>query len=802
MICLNNIRQRLSNTARLPVAYVLFVLSACALTAQTNTEYLYKIENTADGSVALRGTMQANGLIGVALAADSTYQMSCVSRETLRWGVVTFYTQEVGSRFRIPPIGCYLDASGDADSDGLGNEAEAIVGTDPLDADSDDDGIPDGAEVRNRTDPLDGKPAAVGIVAAADTPGDAVDVVAADGLAAVADSQSGVTFYNTANAYNPVRLAQVDTPGTAQAVAFGTSVLAVADGAAGLAVIDVSDPGTAGILHQISLGASATSVATNGTLAYVGLGNGSVARVDLPTGTLLERKPISTSAIQDLVLGHEALYVLTAGTLYTVDLADGRLGAVVAIASSGTEIAGARQRLGLGEGRLYVTHSRGVNVYSVADPKRPTLVRENSTAQIGWRQLVPNGTNFGLAVTGANTSDADLSVYSLADNGTVTFQTTVITPGVASAVAIYNGLAYVADGQSGLQIVNYLAYDNKKQPPAIALSGSFPLAPVARVEEGKLARLSAAVADDVQVRNVEFLIDGQVAARDGGYPFEYRFNTPVLSNERQSFTIQARAYDTGGNRAESPVYTVEIVPDATPPRVLAVFPTGRIQFDALNTILISFNELIDIASLSAHVRLNSAGPDELFGTADDIEAIPFAVAWRDTGNTAVLQLAEPLVPTDYKLEIGSDLLDLAGNPLGSRFIYSFFQAPRPPNDAFVNATLLHDNAGVFYGTITGATREAGEPLHDSLVARNSVWYKLTPATDGLLEFGLNGEGFELGAVVYSGNTIDRLTQVNGEDMAPSYYPLKAGATYWIALFGKGAVPPEANLAVWYFIANL
>ena len=50
------------------------------------------------------------------------------------------------------------------------------------------------------------------------------------------------------------------------------------------------------------------------------------------------------------------------------------------------------------------------------------------------------------------------------------FLTTLQTPGIAHAVALYNGLAYVADGEAGLQVVNYLAYDTGRIPPIISLA--------------------------------------------------------------------------------------------------------------------------------------------------------------------------------------------------------------------------------------------------------------------------------------------------------------------------------------------
>src|SRR6185369_7778565 len=72
---------------------------------------------------------------------------------------------------------------------------------------------------------------------------------------------------------------------------------------------------------------------------------------------------------------------------------------------------------------------------------------------------------------------------------TTSFITTLQTPGVARAVSIYNGLAYVADSTS-LQVMNYLAFDTGTNPPTISLTASFPLSP-AQAEEGKITRVTA-----------------------------------------------------------------------------------------------------------------------------------------------------------------------------------------------------------------------------------------------------------------------------------------------------------------------
>ena len=60
----------------------------------------------------------------------------------------------------------------------------------------------------------------------------------------------------------------------------------------------------------------------------------------------------------------------------------------------------------------------------------------------------------------------------------------------------------------------YLPYDANGVPPRISLSTSFA---TNGVEEGKWVRLTANVADDVQVRNVEFYVDVQLI--DGNFSF-------------------------------------------------------------------------------------------------------------------------------------------------------------------------------------------------------------------------------------------------------------------------------------------
>ncbi|HEV2851265.1 MAG TPA: SdrD B-like domain-containing protein [Thermoanaerobaculia bacterium] len=629
------------------------------------------------GQLVLRGSTGPSGQYVLFIPRDGVLQyVSFYDSRTKSYGVLTPHVRP-NVQYDLPHLSLGpIDTSfTDFDHDGLPDLVEFVYGTDPADQDSDGDGVFDGPEVDQGTNPLDGRPTQTGIIATADTPGTAVDVCAINDVAVVADTSAGVSVFNVFNGMEPTIVAQVDTPGAAQAVACAGSLVALADGAAGLAVIDVSDPPAAKILYQVPLDGSATAVAVAGNVAYVGLATGQIAVVDLLSGALLDQVFIG-NAIQDVVINGDTLYVLTVGSLYALPLFDGDLRISGSASSPGSIGAGGRRfRLFAGGGIAYSVHTSGYNTFSLADPARPTLIAAGSTSQAGWKQIVANGSGLGVAAVGNNsTPDGphDVSLYDVRDpRATNAFLTQFETPGLAAAVSIYNGLAYVADSESGLQVINYLPYDALRVPPTIALSTNF--AP-GIAEEGKVMRLTATVGDDVQVRNVEFYVDGVKVATDGNFPFEYRFVTPLRSVQ-PSLTLRARASDTGGNTTWSEELLIVLTADATAPRVVAVTPRSGVSVEEGTALAVSatFSEPIDSATLSASsFQLYSAGPDGITGTADDQPVIPRGVvSYRSETNTAFLTYKSPLPIGLYRAEIGGAVADLAGNTLGSSFLWTF-----------------------------------------------------------------------------------------------------------------------------------
>ncbi len=599
--------------------------------------------------------------------------------------IPTRFTDGTLPRFYLGP----LDSFRDSDGDGLKDLVEEILGTDNSLLDSDSDGIPDGVEIEQGTDPLDGRPVVTGVIGSADTPGTAVDVCAINNLAIVADGAAGVTVFNVAAGQNPLRIAQVDTPGNAQRVACSGDLVAIADGIAGLAIVDISDPPAARIRYQVDLGGSAQAVTAAGGIAYVGLDSGVVIAVDLGSGTILQQS-FAGNAVVDLALGGDYLYALTTTGLRTFSLRDGDLSGVGPVLTFGS----GHRRLTVGQGYAHAVQLNGVNTLSLANPAAPVLVTAANSTQRDWRQLIPNGS--GLAVTADDATFGlegpnDVSIYDLRDPSVTDadFITRFSTPGNAFALSIYNGLAYVADGEAGLQVVNYLPYDNRGSNPAVALAASFSLVSSTNgtAEEGKQVRITASATDDVQVRNVEFYIDGQLAVIDGNFPFEHRFVTPVRAGGRTNFTIRAKATDTGGNVAWTPEAVIVLVPDATPPRVSRVTPRDHAitRPNSVGAVFVRFSEPVQADKVSARLKVLAAGPDGALGTADD-QLVVGDFDYREDLNLATVTFATPLPTNSYLITLDAGVSDRAGNATTNRFTSSF----RVFEDSLASGSLVVD----------------------------------------------------------------------------------------------------------------
>jgi hypothetical protein len=485
-----------------------------------------------------------------------------------------------------------------------------------------------------------------------------------------------VVVFNVEQSDSPTRIAQVPTPGDARAVSIAGTFLAVADGNAGLTIIDIADPPAARIRYTVPMPAQARAVATLGNFAFVGLANGMVVVVDMFTGEELARRTNLTGwgAVHDLGVSGSLLYVLQVNRLSVFDIFDGEIEHVTGVAAPGGVGAGQRRwRLFLGRDFAYANVYNGFNIFDLSNPRAPTRVGTFNNAQAGWKQIVTNGDGIGIAAVSPNsTNDGPHHVSYFTVGGTpaeTVFVTEYPTLGLAAAVTLYNGLAYVADSAQGLQVINYLAFDNRGVPPTISMTVD---APGGEVEEGKVLVIEVEASDDVQVRNVTFLVDGEPVYSDGNYPYGFNLIAPLIAESLGGqFVLQARAVDTGGNIAVTEPVLLTLVPDNTPPRVRAFSPRSGALVGVIDSVSAVFNEPMNTATLGqGSVFLREAGADGLLGTADDVN-VPVNLTYAEETMRILLDPGGDLPPGLYQAVIQAPAADLAGNPMERAFASSF-----------------------------------------------------------------------------------------------------------------------------------
>jgi uncharacterized repeat protein (TIGR01451 family) len=642
----------------------------------------------------------------------------------------------------------------DSDNDGLSDLAESIVGTDPHNPDTDGKGIGDAEEVLEGLFPLNGRQFTTGVIAAINIQGQAVDICAVNNVAMVAAEGGGLIVFNVFSGTNPVILAQVATPAPAVSVACAGNLAAVATGA-GLSIVDLTDPPAAKIVHQVALPAGAQRVAAAGGLAYVASGT-QVVLVDLTSGTVLDTLSYSQNPIHDFSVAGDFVYLLTATggvegshTIYKVpiDVTLDPPAATLRISGQDHPTFG-RMHIFAGGGLIYVgsaddnasNQAPGVeiirddgNVLTLIGPPSPITAFD----------VAVNGSGLAL-FTGADpglTGSAKVGVLDVRDpTVTSSFLTAYGLPGPAQEIAIYDATGYVADGGGGLQVINYQPYDTQGVPPTISLSTNFS---PGVASEGALMRVTANVQDDVQVRNVEFFVDGVRVLNNGTFPFELRFTTPLIA-QQPSLALHACAWDTGGNHTCTPETTITLVPDASPPRVTAAAPAGNVAGNPITAVAATFNKLIDPATLTAaSFQLISAGPDGVLGTADDVAVGGGVTSFRPAIATGFLTFASPLAPGLYQ-GVVTGVVDLAGNQMAAPFSWTFTILP-PPSVAIDSPA---DGSTVIQGSSLVITVTAVGPvpilsvdfLVDGVVARTafSPPYRATvlvPATATSLTLG-------------------------------------------------------------------
>lgn len=555
------------------------------------------------GATVLRGTSDADGNLRITLPPSTSYQFYEYHSATRLIGQTNAMTSLLGLESLLPLVELSDDRlRTDTDYDGLSDLAEFILGTASNDPDSDGDGFPDGEEVFQGSSPFAAQVAGFGVISSSATSGIATDLAASDGQIAIADGAAGVSVISVVAGENPLRVAQVQTPGSAVAVASAPNLIVVAMGDAGLGILDSTLPADTRLVHQVGVGALgggvAQAVSTAGGLVFVGTTAGRVAVVEAASGAVFQVFDLG-ARVEDLSIEGTTLYAYAGEMIHVLPFGGGilgRAGVVDCPSPIGINSANGRGRLFVGGGVAYATHSRGFNAFDVRDPNSPRLLSLGDSQQFGWKHSVGTGSGRVIAVYSPNQAfdgphnvglfdSSDLSRGNMDDK----FLTLFETPGIARAVSLYNGLAYVADHSMGMSVINFSPPDTSRAAPTGTLEQSV----TGEVTIGGFVVLRAAVQDDVQVRNVEFFANGQRIAVDGSFPFEhiYRVSTNLVG---ASIRFGALATDLAGNRLGITNAPIVVRADDRAPTVAIESPAGGSSFVLSDSVIVRVSAIDNV----------------------------------------------------------------------------------------------------------------------------------------------------------------------------------------------------------------
>ena len=564
----------------------------------------------------------------------------------------------------------------DFDGDGLSDAAETIIGTNPELADTDRDGISDLAEIEQGLAPLGGRTFPTGVVASLPLSGESQQVVlegsTLDGdrqTAYVATGSYGLAVVDASQFDNPIILGQLDLPGDSTDIAIDprTNIVVLAANDGGIHFVDVSDEMLPKLIRTVEVSASRIEVVEG--VAFVAVA-GSLRAYDVLTGEL-QQSIDTVNRITDLALEGFYLYAMDEGArLSVIDISGPEMIVIDAL-----QMPAGGGKLFVGDGVAYAAAASNVRGgYATAAVGDPDDLRILSGSDVSSPFIAPrssvvsNGAGIGVIIGspgGTHVVDViGMSDPAKTDVAESEFRTRFELSAAPTSVSLAAGIGFVTSGAAGLQVINYLPFDaNRQAPAATLLIGEIdvdPEAPGIQVAEGTIVPIGARVMDDVQVRNVELLVNGEVVRNDLSFPFDLSLAVPRLSDAENELRVQVQATDTGGNSVISEEVVWNVVPDSISPRIIRMLPAdGSSRFEGHQTVRIVFSEPMDLATLTD-------GNFSLSTSDEPDKEVPTIDLQLRRGGREIQLTFDRLAIGEYFFSVdGPSVTDIAGNPVGT-----------------------------------------------------------------------------------------------------------------------------------------
>lgn len=646
-------------------------------------------------------TQQRGQYVGVAssfgLPIGTTYSVKVYSPVLGKWGsasgVIGDLPQTIGNVHLSE-----TDLGDDQDSDGLGAIAEEIIGTSDQLVDSDADGISDLAEVQEWLSPTGDNVYPTGVVGrvkldfpdqsnyfpgthldveVATLPGDPGHVYA---FAAFANTDMGIV--DVTDFDNPILISRVSVGSLAREIKLNTSLgLAyVVTGTGELKYIDISNPYQPAVVQTIS---------DLGYLHHVDIFDGWVVvddskltLLDPQTGQLVKQIeiPNQPNPVSELYSTGDQLFVIeNEQVLVAIGIQNGNYEVLGSINLPSQPIDVIRyfdKRIFVADDVAYITNAflapfsdsagadaksqNGYLTIDVSDPSAMSLIADANSPADAHRFVDTTVNGSGLAIVAF---DSGLGVFDATDPAQ-TYQLLDYYPtnGFNQGVALWGGVAFVRNDY-GLEVVNYRQFDSAEAPPTVSLDANAydadPGTQGTQVVEGTKLSFTPVILDDVQVREVQLLVNGNVVASSLSYPWNLTWVAPAWQSGADPTEVQVRAIDTGGNSTLSAPISLQITQDMTAPQFLSLSP-APVAYLGMNDIYLNFSESLDtsVITTGSIEVIDPAQP----GTPLTVDGFTVLA----NGKTIRFHIAEGFPEGDLEVRIhAEDFVDRAGNAIGS-----------------------------------------------------------------------------------------------------------------------------------------
>jgi len=601
--------------------------------------------------------------------------------------------------------------------------------------------------------PLDGTAEAVAIGGTAAN--------GADLMAYVATGDLGLALVSVAESTQPILLGQIDLPGFAEDVAVvdRLNLVAVALGDGGLAVVNVRDavrPQIDAIYEDLTV---TQVIAIDDRLVVAK--DGRVKLIDAASGVELASVGVGVGPDQQFeALAYEdgQIYALgDNGTLHVVSI-DG-----TTLENRGLIDVSARLRdlpdspqIATQDGILWIgsqeqggSNRGGMLTVDTTNPDVPTVVADfnltNLTGDFAGNSVGLNGSGFGVhskvRFDNGSNSESRLIVFNSRDPSDIQNEVTEYRfEGQTKDIAIAAGEAFLATGREGLQIVRFLGIDTQGNAPTIAISALPDDVDDAvdgmQVFQGQTLKFDVSTDDDIQVRSVEVLINGNVILSTVTFPWDLTVTLPTIADlGTDILDVQFRATDTGGNATITDAVQVQMVEDITPFTIVSVSPEDGADLlpGAVRSITVEFSKSVESDTVSADTFM-------LKGPSGPIA--PASISVRDSGTEVQLTyLATAFASGAFTLTIDADnVTDRAGTNLSAADLTTSFSIQTVSGQTWISTSdgTWNDPVNWASGLVPQAGDDVVVPLSVGVTATISAAApdanSVTVSGDGTLRF--------------------------------------------------------------------